>query len=473
MEMLTFQFDLDGSIPLYQQLYEYVKKEIQSGRIMSGAKLPSKRKLSSYLGISQNTVQAAYEQLIDEGYINPVERKGFFVCQLDDIIQLKPATEDVTLKKKENNEEILYDFSYQGVDMQTFPFSTWRKLSKEAMHEYDVELLRLGDYQGHLDLRMSIASYLRQSRGVNCNADQIIISAGTEFLIQMLVQLFPHDVVYGIENPGYERLNLLFNSNRANYRSVNIDTEGIVLEDIIKKEVDIICITPSHQFPSGSIMPINRRIQILNWAKEDDRRFIIDDDYDSEFKYSGRPIPALQGLDDQGRVIYMGAFSKSLTPAIRVSYMVLPDKLMDKFRKKLSFVVCPVPTLEQKVLHRFIQDGYFERHLNKMRNVYRKKREILLKTLLPYKDNVKISGADAGLHLLLHVKNGMSEEDLVIAAKEAGIKVYGISRYYFEPEMSVMTPTILIGYATIPEDSIPAAANLLIQSWYKREHNVC
>lgn len=465
MEMLTLQFDLDGNIPLYQQLYEYIKKEIQSRGIKSGAKLPSKRKLSAYLDISQNTVQAAYDQLIDEGYIYPIERKGFFVCQLDDIIQIESAAVDVTLEMKESDERILYDFSYQGVDMQTFPFSTWRKLSRDAMHEYDDELLRLGDFQGHPDLRKSIASYLKQSRGVNCSADQIIISAGTEFLIQMLVQLFPHDVVYGIENPGYERLNLLFNSNRAKYKPINIDNEGVIPEDIVKKNVDIICITPSHQFPTGSIMPINRRVQVLNWAKDDNCRYIIEDDYDSEFKYSGRPIPALQGLDDQGRVIYIGAFSKSLTPAIRVSYMVLPDKLMEKFRKKLSFVVCPVPTLEQKVLHRFIQDGYFERHLNRMKNIYRKKREILLRTLLPYKDIIKVSGADAGLHLLLHVKNGMSEEDLVLAAREAGVKVYGISRYYFEPEISDSTPTILIGYATIPEASIPAATNHLLQSW--------
>lgn len=463
MDMLTFTINPDSNISLYRQLYEYIKSEIQSGRIAFASKLPSKRKLSSYLNISQNTIQTTYNQLIEEGYIIPVERKGFFVCKLDNIIKLEASVKCNLVDNKSNAK---YDFSYHGVDMQTFPFSIWRRLTKEVINEYDKELLQLGDSQGNINLRNSIAEYLHQSRGVNCSASQIIISAGTEFLFQILIQLLDKDIVYGIENPGYERLNLLFSSNRAQFKAVKIDRNGMILEEIKKSNANILCITPAHQFPSGGIMPINRRIQLLNWANESDERYIIEDDYDSEFKYSGNPIPALQGLDSSGKVIYMGAFSKSLSPSIRVSYMVLPEQLIKNYTEKLSFIICPVPSIEQNVLHRFIQDGYFERHLNKMRNIYKGKRQTLVEEILKINCGIEVIGADAGLHLLLRINNGMSENQLVSTALQEGVKVYGISKYYFDKTNIEKTPTILIGYATMTKPEIIKAVSFLHRVWF-------
>ena len=405
MDVLTFTIDAHSKIPIYHQLYSFIKSEIQSGRINYNTKLPSKRKLSSYLKLSQNTIQTAYDQLIEEGYVVSIERKGFYVCKVDNIIKLDAQKECGEIDYKYDKPDIEYDFSYNGVDMQNFPFKTWRKLTKDVINEYDKELLQLGDPQGYYSLRNSIADYLHQSRGVNCSADQIIISSGVEFLIQMLIQLFDRDIIYGIENPGYEKLNLVFASNHAKFKTVNIDEGGMMLEEIIKSNADILCITPSHQFPSGEIMPINRRVQILNWANEASGRYIIEDDYDSEFKYSGKPIPAMQGLDSNEKVIYMGAFSKPLSPAVRVSYMVLPAHLTKKYIKNLSFIICTVPIIDQKVLFRFIQDGYFERHLNKMRNIYKRKREILVKNIIELNCGIEVIGADAGLHLLLRVNN--------------------------------------------------------------------
>lgn len=466
MDMITFALDTEGGAPLYLQLYEYIKSEIQAGRIACSAKLPSKRKLSAHLGISQNTIQTAYDQLIEEGYVLPVERKGFFVCRLDNMVSLKSAGKTVATENEARAQAAVYDFSYHGVDMPNFPFSIWRKITKDVINEYDTELLRSGDIQGYANLRSSIAGYLRQSRGVNCSADQIVVSSGTEYLFQLLIQLLGRDSVYGIENPGYEKLNLLFSSSRAKFRAINLDNEGMDLEDIRKSGADVICITPAHQFPSGGIMPINRRIQILNWANEKIDRYIIEDDYDSEFKYSGKPIPALQGLDSSGRVIYMGAFSKSLSPSLRISYMVLPTTLLKEFKERMSFIICPVPMIEQKVLCRFIQEGYFERHLNKMRNIYKKKREVLTAGIIKAGSPVEVVGADAGLHLILRVNNGMDERQLVDTALSAGVRVYGLSKYYLDKEYLSKTPELLLGYATMGEEEITEALEILNRVWF-------
>lgn len=465
MNMLTFSINEDIGTPIYLQLYNYIKSEIQSGNIHFDTKLPSKRKLSDHLNISQNTIQSAYDQLIEEGYVIPKARRGFFVCKLDNIIKLQVSQEINVPENVASKKTVKYDFSYHGVDMENFPFGIWRKITKDVINEYDKELLKIGDSQGNINLRKSIAEYLRQSRGVNCTFEDIVISSGTEYLFQILIQMFNKSSVYGLENPGYEKLNLLFKSNGAKFKPIKIDKSGMILEEIMRSKANILCITPAHQFPSGSIMPINRRIQILNWANEDENRYIIEDDYDSEFKYSGKPIPALQGLDTCGNVIYMGAFSKSLSPSLRISYMVLPPKLMKKYKENLSYIFCPVPIIEQKVLYNFIQKGYFERHLNKMRNVYKKKREILVDSIVKLQGNIEIIGADAGLHVLLKINNGMTESELISSALKAGIKVYGISKYYVDKSYINYSPLILMGYATMTEANIIKAVELLKDCW--------
>jgi len=466
MDKLTFIFNMNSKIPLYHQLYHHIKSEIQSGKISYDTRLPSKRKLSSHLKISLNTIQTAYDQLIEEGYVIPKSRKGYYVCKIDHIIKPETQKDHKLHDIKHKQPVIRYDFLYNGVDMKSFPFSIWRKITKDVINEYDSELFISGDSQGDMNLRACIAEYLHQSRGMNCSSDQIVISSGTEFMYQILIQLFDKENIFGIENPGYEKLNLLFSSNNAGFKAINIDRNGMIPEEIIKSGANILCITPAHQFPSGEIMPINRRAQILNWANESGRRYIIEDDYDSEFKYSGKPVPALHGLDSNGKVIYMGTFSKSLSPALRVSYMVLPESLIKKYAENLSFIVCPVSVIEQKVLYNFIQGGYFERHLNKMRNIYRKKRELLVRNINGLNCGIEIIGADAGLHLLLKINNGMTEAELVFSALQKSLKVYGISNFYSNKSNIDKTPTILIGFATLTDYEISRAINLLKIAWF-------
>lgn len=465
MELVTPLLKTDSNIPLYQQLYNFLKGEIQSGTIAFGTKLPSKRKLASYLGISQNTIQSAYDQLIEEGYIKAREKSGYFVCQLDYLQHLKliPVKEPVPAT---GQQAVAYDYSYHGVDIPTFPFVIWRRLMKEVINEYDTELLTPGDCLGDSGLRRTIATYLHHSRGVNCSAGQVVISSGTEMLFQSLIQLFGKDYIYGIENPGYEKLNQLFSGNRANFCAIPIDDFGMQPEYIQKSNANVLCITPAHQFPSGQIMPINRRIQLLNWANQAQDRYLIEDDYDSEFKYSGKPIPALQGLDTNEKVIYMGSLSKSLSPTLRVSYMVLPNHLMERYHDNLSYLLCPVPIFEQKTLRRFIEDGYFERHLNKMRNIYRRKREILTDTMLKAGYPITILGADAGLHVMVMVNNHMTEEQLVVSALQQGVKVYGSSKYYYDKAFLPKQPAIILGYAVMSEEEIRASIPRLLKAWF-------
>lgn len=464
MNMITVHLEQNASQPLYEQLYQFIKSEIISGKFPYHAKLPSKRQLSAHLQCSQNTVQNAYSQLIAEGYISSKPKSGFYVCALEGVVNIN--NKPFILNKQTDASDIYkYDFSYNGVDSEFFPFSVWRRLTKEAIDEYDKNLLKLGHTQGSYELRMSINNYLHQSRGVNCSPEQIIISSGTEFLFQLIIQLLGTDTLYALENPGYEKLNLVFKSNRARYKAISVDENGIMPVELRQSGANVVCVTPSHQFPTGVIMPVGRRLTLLKWANEEANRYIIEDDYDSEFKYSGKPIPSLQSLDSEGRVIYMGAFSKSLSPSMRVSYMVLPEQLLRLYHEKLTFYICPVPNIEQKALCRFINEGYFERHLNKMRNIYKRKREILTAALHQFLSQAVIKGANVGLHLLLEINNGMNERQLIKTAHECGVKVYGLSQYYIGELNYPTLPSVLLGYAAVKEDEIEQAVRLLAQAW--------
>ena len=460
---ISVRLENDPAVPLYRQLYDFIKKEITDGVYPCSSRLPSKRRLSESLRCSQNTVSAAYQQLAAEGYIASRPRSGYYVSRIDGLVSL-PKAVPPPMGGGRPEDSCPFDFSYQGVDPEHFPFSAWRRITKEVISEYDPDLLRTGDPAGFPGLRAVIAGYLRQSGGVVCAPDQIVVSSGTEYLLQLLVQLFSEDDVFVIENPGYEKLGLLFRSSRARYRTAALDDCGMTPEAVRETGGNIACVTPSHQFPTGTIMPVSRRVQLLNWAVEKPDRWIVEDGYDSEFKYDGRPIPSLQSLDRGGRVIYMGAFSKSLTPALRISYMVLPEPLLRRYREKLSFYICPVPTVEQKTLARFVEEGHFERHLNRMRTLYRQKREILVAALRAQLPVASIEGASAGLHLVLRVRNGMDETALVDAAKTAGVRVDGLSRYYDGP-VPTGSDGLLLGFATMTAGRIEEAVSRLQRAW--------
>ncbi|MCI6693989.1 MULTISPECIES: PLP-dependent aminotransferase family protein [unclassified Clostridium] len=462
MDILTINLNSNSNIPLYIQLYKFIKHEIQMGNMKSNSKLPSKRKLSHYLAISQNTVEAAYEQLMTEGYIISFPRKGYFVSDLQGILEVNIEKEAVNekLKKKKIYQ---YEFYSSRVDVESFPYSIWRKINKEILGEENKELLQIGHSQGDRNLREAINNYLRFSRGVNAKIDNIIIGAGTEYLIQIIINILGRNKRFSVEEPGYYKIKKILKINGVNPIPISIDNQGVNVDRLRESNSEVIHITPSHQFPTGIIMPINRRIQILNWANESKGRYIIEDDYDSEFRFEGKPIPALQSLDNKGKVIYLGTFSKCFSPSERIAYMVLPDELMKIYRKDFSFLACTVSRSSQQALVRFIEEGYFERHLNKMRNIYRKKREFLVTLIKKYLNNTEIIGTNSGLHLLLKVNNGMNEEELIKSAEEKGVMVLGLSKSYLNNIEE--SKTVFLGYANLKYNEIEEAIKLLKEAW--------
>ncbi len=461
---LTPVLKVRTDMPLYQQLYQHIKAEIIAGHLVAEQKLPSKRRLAEHLDVSQNTVKGAYEQLLEEGYISSKERSGYFVQEIRNLVQVPKVAEHIEEPGTEKPQWIV-DFGYHGVDLEHFPFLILRKLAKDILGQRDPAFLRRVDPQGYKPLRDAIASYLHNARGVHCNPEQIVISSGTEFLFSILFQVLPDHFLYGIEDPGQDRLPLLFRRNRAQWVPMAMDVDGMRTDSVRESGVDVLCITPAHQFPSGTIMSVGRRTELLEWAGQKPSRYLVEDDYDGEFKYGGVPVPALQSLDGHERVVYMGTFSKALTPSLRISYMVLPEHLLRLYRRTLSYLICPVPLLDQMLLYRFIQDGYFERHLNQMRTIYRRKREALVKGLRNLSGAIHVQGAEAGLHLVLKVNNGMTEGQLIAAAQACGVKVYGMSAYRIQSSESPI-PEILIGYASVTLSDVEKGVGLLAEAWF-------
>lgn len=463
MNELTISLDVKSKIPLYEQIYQYIKEEIQRERISSGEKLPSTRALSTFLEVSRSTVELAYEQLISEGYIESVACRGYFVSELEGLYRLQPQKRSVSEGPNQKRENYLYDYSPSGVDLNSFPYNVWRKLSRESLIDDRAELFRLGHPQGEWGLRNAISNYLHQARGVNCTPEQIIVGAGNDYLLMLLATVIGPKHKVALENPTYRQAYRLFESLSYDICTVDMDEKGMDVSKLEQSKADIAFVMPSHQFPLGIVMPIKRRMELLHWA-EQEGRYIIEDDYDSEFRYKGKPVPALQGYDSQGKVIYIGTFSKSIAPAIRMSYLVLPPKLLEFYQKRSRFLSSTVSRVDQLILQKFIEEGYYERHLNKTRALYKSRHDTLLNALKGLEPTVRISGENAGVHLLLTFTNGMQEEELISRAKNAGIKVYGLSEYDVTPRPDAPA-TILLGYANMQEESIAKTVEILKKVW--------
>lgn len=464
MNELTINLRTSSGIPMYEQIYHYIKTEIQKGKISCHEKLPSTRALSRHLEVSRSTVELAYEQLLSEGYIEAVPCKGYYAAQIEELYHLPAMKEHEAMKEVLPEHRYRYDFTPNGIDLNSFPYNAWRKLSKDILIDDRTELFRLGDSQGEYGLRETISNYLHQARGVNCTPEQIIIGAGNDYMLMLLSTVIGRNHKIAFEDPTYMQAYRLFQNLEYDVRTVGMDKNGMEVSKLYESNVNIAYVTPSHQYPLGIIMPIRRRMELLRWAGESDGRYIIEDDYDSEFRYKGKPIPALQGYDVNDKVIYLSTFSKSIAPAIRMSYMVLPMTLLEEYQRKSKFLNSTVSKVDQMIVQRFMEEGYYERHLNKMRALYKSRHDMLIQCLRPLSDRCTISGEHAGVHLLLTFHNGMSEQFLIERAKEADIKVYGLSQY----ETGVQKKgeaTILLGYANLNELQIQDAIACLNQVW--------
>ncbi len=466
---LTIELDNDSEKCLYEQIYEHIKQEIREGKLLQEERLPSTRFLAEYLQVSRSTVDMAYGQLLSEGYIEARPYKGYFVCQIEELLDLKKEllSNKETFRKKEQPEEkkIICDFSPFGVDMSLFPFGVWKKITKNILSDSNAKLFSQGNAQGDYSLRETIARYLHASRGVNCTPEQIIIGAGNDYLLMLLEKILGREIPIAMENPTYKRAYRIFESFGYPTKTVDVDENGMVVSQLRRTGVDLAYVMPSHQYPTGAVMPIGRRNELLKWANEKDNRFLIEDDYDSEFRYKGKPIPSLQSSDKNGKVIYLGTFSKAIAPAIRVGYMVLPPVLLERYRKKCSFYSTTVSRIDQKILEEFIKGGYFERHLNKMRKRYRDKHDYLLELLKPFQKQFKITGENAGLHLLLTGTQGKTEQELIETAREQGVIVYGLSENLVEGVQQSMAPTVILGYGGLEEEQLQAGIEALKKAW--------
>lgn len=373
--MLTYDFEKRGKMSLYEYLYNCIKNDILSGKIKAGEKLPSKRTMAKNHNISVITVENAYAQLLVEGYIFSKEKRGYFASEIsgqylnnggingnkEKIVETKVSLKSGQIKKKiqDTKKQWLVDFNSNHIMYDSFPFSIWSRIMRQTLLDRENSFLSSPLPNGVVELREAIANHLMEFRGMEVDAENIIIGAGTEYLYSIIVQLLGRDSVIAVEDPGYRKIGKVYESNGVECLHLPIDNSGIQTKALLGKKIDAVHISPSHHFPTGRVMPVSRRQHLIHWARENNG-FIIEDDYDSEFRFSGRPIPTMVGMDKE-RVIYMNTFSKTLAPSIRIAYMVLPDSLMEKFHTKLNFYSGTVSSFEQYTLANFIAGGYYER----------------------------------------------------------------------------------------------------------------
>ena len=464
--VLTYHMDHKRVPPLYICLYNNIKSDILCGKLKPNERLPSKRNLAEHLKISTVTVENAYAQLLLEGYIFSIERKGYFVSKLQEPLPGQ-SVQNIRENRSDQGEDAkkyIYDFKTNNILKEKFPFSIWARLMRETLSEQDDRLLEAMPYNGIQPLRAAIADYLYHFRGMTVSADQIVIGAGTEYLYGLIIQLLGRENVFALEDPGYKKIAKVYQSNGANCEFIGMDGSGLSVTELKSSNANIVHISPSHHFPTGIVMPIKRRHELLMWANEHAGRYIIEDEYDSEFRFSGRPVQTLQSIDHNQKVIYVNTFSKSIAPSIRISYMILPRHLTEKFEKNLTFYSCTVPSFEQFTLAKFIAGGYFERHINRMRNYYKKQRDLLISLLKSSRlgNRITIFEEHSGLHFLMKIDTGRSDVDIINSAGCNGIKLSCLSEYYYEAKRQ-KSGTVIINYSGIDSNKIQKAVGQLLK----------
>ena len=469
MYELTILLDENNKVPLYEQIYVHIRDELRSGKIAAGTKLPSTRLLAEHLGVSRSTTQLAYDQLTAEGYLEARPCKGYFAAVVEGLCEIRSEEKSSTVSAAGEETRYPYDFSARGIDPDGFPSHIWKKLTREVLVGENDRLFTHGESQGEPGLREAIRDYLYSARGVCCRAEQILIGAGSEYLLMLLGQMIDGKPVIAMENPTYRQAYRVFRGLEHRVLPVSMDEQGISVDGLRASGASLVYVMPSHQFPTGKVMPLKRRMELLAWAQERSDRYIIEDDYDSEFRYRGKPIPALQGYDQGDHVIYIGTFSRSIAPGIRMSFLVLPETLLAQYHEKCHFYATTVSRIDQEILTRFIRGGYYERHLNRMRGVYRGKHDLMLELLKPFQSRFRIKGENAGIHLLLEERtdktiSGFAEENrLIELAAQVGVKVYSLENYYLDG--APKRATVLLGFSQMSEAEIREGVNRLEKAW--------
>jgi GntR family transcriptional regulator/MocR family aminotransferase len=429
-----FILNSNDSVPLYKQLYNQIREHILTGKLPADSRLPSVRELSAELATSRNTVDGAYQELYAEGYIYSKPRSGYFVSALDQ--GAAPASLAHTAQQQEllplPASSYRYDFHPARLDLDGFPAALWRKCFIDTLRESSRKLSHYADPQGEPELRCSIQGYLERARGVVCDPDQIVICAGLQQSLDIVAHLLKgsHSAV-AIENPGYHLPRSVFRNHAFEIIPVPVGTNGLDLDILKTTRSTISYVTPSHQLPLGYVMPVANRLKLIEWA-EAGGKLIIEDDYDSELRYHGKPIPSLQGLRPQGNIIYTGTFSKILSPALRISYLVLPRTLLASYRHTFRDYFPSVALLEQLTLTRFMEQGHWERHIRRMRTIYKRKHDALLSAVEHhFGSRAVVIGQGAGLHVVLQLSGSTpGETEIIERARQQDIRLLPLSDFY-------------------------------------------
>ncbi|MCM3782309.1 PLP-dependent aminotransferase family protein [Neobacillus mesonae] len=463
-----------SEIPLYQQLYLLIRDGIRQGSLADGQRLPSVRSLQNQLNISKTPIETAYQMLMAEGYVFSKPRSGLYVVnrsngQTNRNLYQEPRQQTIHKTKQElerSSQSVKIDFYPTALDPVFFPVRVWNKLLKESVDQHLNEIGDYGDPQGEYGLRSVISEYLLNSRGVHSTPEQIIVGAGTAPSLGSLSKLLKDIKNIAFEEPGYSLVREQFRMNGFNIINIPVGEHGISLDVLEKSQADLVYVTPSHQFPTGGIMPYPERERLLAWA-EDNNAYIIEDDYDGEFRYQGKPISSLQSLDRNERVIYAGTFSKVLTPSLRMNYLVLPSHLMHELSEGKQNVFFAPSRIEQWAMESFILQGHWYRHIRKMRNVYRKRHQHLIEIIQTYLGgHVEISGQYSGLHIQLTVRTSKSSEELIQLAAEKGVKLYDLRKMWVsQQQTSGAYPRLYIGFAALSTEDMELGIKLLSQAW--------
>lgn len=468
MHLLFIQLNPKSKKPLYLQLHDFLFEEIVSGRVREGEKLPGRRTAADMLGLSLKTVDTAYQLLAAEGYVEAKAGSGFRVCKIEQLPPPVPSSGMTISGESERDGRVQtdkaplsYSFMTSDVDAALFPFKTWARLFKDNLYSRP-DLLNHGHPKGDGELRSAVSLYLTRARGVVCSPDRIIIGAGMEYLLGLLCRLLNVKNV-AVEDPGYPKIHQIMRANGMEASFVPVDGEGIIPEALMSSEAQAVYLTPSHQFPTGAVLPAGRRSRVLKWALENDK-YIIEDDYDSEFRFDGRPMPCMQAFDPE-RVIYIGTFSRTIAPAIRVAYMVLPEKLIARYDESFGFFSSTVSRFEQQTLFRYMDEGHFGRGLTRARNSYRLRRDRLVGELKNvFGNDCAVENAHTGLSFLFLPKTGRSEEEICRRAEEIGLGVRGLDSYRFINDKATHPPALVLGFGGLDEKSIPTAVEMLAEA---------
>ena len=469
---MIFNLQKKGEKPIYEYLYENIRDEIISGKLKSGDKLPSRRQMALDNGIAEITVANAYAQLVTEGYIESREKSGYFVSRDIELIPetgIKPHKEEpcpvkrfLCKKKEQAASRKQINLSNSGLPEETFPFDTWSKLARRILSEDRGECIKAPEVRGLQTLRESIAGYLERSRGFRPDPEHIIVGPGTEYLCNILLSLIDKDAAVALEDPGYRNIGRLFEGSGHECFHIPVDENGLIATSLKGNGIKLLHVSPSHHFPLGHVMSAPRRAALVAWAT-DENAWIAEDDYDSEFRFEGRPVPPIASYDPD-RVIYMNTFSRTLSPSIRIAYMVLPEELYELFMEKYMYHSGSVSTLEQLTLASFISEGYYERHLNRVRNYYKKRKKAIFDIAMEdeISECFEIEGDGSGMTFILKSRTESGDE-FVDTLKKNGVMLNPLKDYCFtESELSDNRYVVNFGY--VNEEQFKIAAHIMCRA---------